>query len=694
MKTFFSILSSGQHLPDLFQLSILVGALFLLLGTVLLPMWFVQLDSFTRFTRKPFSEAPKENIDFLTQKHQFVLVRLPYSERLNHNSLTIARLLSVCVGHGDVTRSNYNAGGQSEMSPAEDALLRHPSAHYFELNQRRIYVDVPTGECIDGGPTVFTDNNLNALSTSNLTSNEGLMSGLCSHEKLLAAQDRYGPYLRVKISHPQLYGCFVERLSSPLSVLKLVGQCCLLLEESLWRCLYEIGYTLFSHLRAAKKTIEASNALMKEVDESESVKGRLKVKVLRPKMRSGAISTQGGQALKKMKDDEAACNYEELKATAGDLLPGDIFIFDKIQKKLQKDGPITVPVDALLLDGSCICNEASLTGECVPQVKAPLTADHAESLAFDIFGAHRGSVIFAGAQLIRCQGSGGKKTNARFLVLRSGSYSSRGELLRHLTKSHSGRMPSEVNERDTLRLMAIMSAFGMMTCLSVVNDKSRKTSNFRKVIQCTRIAIASIPSSLPLALSSIVSSCANKLRMESDVICSAPGALVESSQISVAVFDKTGTLTADTQRLKRIVTYASPKPYPILDALLVGSHSLVYASGDSDKNSGGRVLGDPLDMACLEWAFDHGWTWDYSKHRGIFTGKTSHPTLSDVNAPVKVWQIKCFPFDSNKRMSSALILCLHSDDIFRVWKFVKGLFMYHFYLLAHCLCALSALFLA
>lgn len=57
-----------------------------------------------------------------------------------------------------------------------------------------------------------------------------------------------------------------------------------------------------------------------------------------------------------------------LTSTSEDLLPGDLF---SLRRSKRND---TVPCDCLLVRGSAVLNEATLTGESVPQMKEGLAA--------------------------------------------------------------------------------------------------------------------------------------------------------------------------------------------------------------------------------------------------------------------------------------------------------------------------------
>ena len=81
-------------------------------------------------------------------------------------------------------------------------------------------------------------------------------------------------------------------------------------------------------------------------------------------------------------------------------------------------------------------NEAVLTGESVAQSKVSIESwdkgDDGDDDKLDLLGSHRMSILFAGTTLVHCPAP------MKLLVLRTGSYSSRGNLLRALQRSRVG----------------------------------------------------------------------------------------------------------------------------------------------------------------------------------------------------------------------------------------------------------------
>ena len=637
----------SPYLPGWQALTLSFVSFFFFFASILIPKWFVDLDVLSRFaTVESFPSPVRHKTQSNAQEERksipsdaSVLVHLPESERLHSDHyLSVQRLF--CVDE------NVIPNGKREVS---ELLYLHPYKHFINLNQRRIYVDIDTGSCFDGGPIGFSDVE-KSVTVKELVSAK-FTSGLCTKTKLQIAQERYEKYSIIEIEQYKLWESIIDRISSPLSVMKFIAQFAMLLEEPFWRCAMEFGQTCFTHFRAAKYSISSSSDLTKEVENGEASRRRMKVRALR---------IDDKTYFNKHKTRSNKCKWKELSASK--LLPGDVFYFPDIYDNTSTstaDNGMVVPVDALLLEGNCICSEAALTGESVPQVKTPLEISDDQ---FDMFGLHRSSVIFAGTKLLHCERRlTSDKRTPKFLALRCGTYSCQGELLRYLVRAKSGRISNEVQDRDTLQLMFFMSIFGIASCMSLfVGVGTRKASSFRTIVQCTRILLASIPSNLPVIISSIVSASSKKLRVDSDTVCSFPSALLDSSLVSMAVFDKTGTLTADTQRLCKTISFEQDK-HPLLDSVLSGSHSIVSIGNQRNAT---RLIGDPLDLACLQYT---GAKYNHDDRT------VNLPESSTINSsPVKLWIIKFFPFDPTSRKSSSLALALYNDRSVRLLGMVKG----------------------
>jgi cation-transporting ATPase 13A1 len=91
-----------------------------------------------------------------------------------------------------------------------------------------------------------------------------------------------------------------------------------------------------------------------------------------------------------------------------ELLPGDVVSFVRLQTKT------TIPAD--LLRGTCIVNEAMLSGESTPLLKETVELrDDDEPLNVD--GMHRNAVLVCGTKVLQPGGGGGETPNGGCLAV-------------------------------------------------------------------------------------------------------------------------------------------------------------------------------------------------------------------------------------------------------------------------------------
>ncbi len=93
------------------------------------------------------------------------------------------------------------------------------------------------------------------------------------------------------------------------------------------------------------------------------------------------------------------------------LLPGDVV-------SVTREDERPVPADILVLDGTCIANEAMLSGESTPQLKDPISQrDEADVLRVSTDRAH---VLFGGTRVLQVTPSPRAPAGCLGLVLRTG----------------------------------------------------------------------------------------------------------------------------------------------------------------------------------------------------------------------------------------------------------------------------------
>lgn len=706
------------YLPSTGPLLGLLGStLLLFVGvTVLLPRWWIPAKVFLSFASWS-DDASSTKAD--TPTH--VLVRLPGdvggSRRISSGSNAPMGDYAICAIQ---TCSTFD---QDSDHPNVSYCHYHPYPTYFEHGFCRYYCDTATGHVIEGGPDLHL-----SLPLAQLLQWKGLVevddgskkpSRSSSREQLLqVAKERFGPYAKWSLPQPTLGQALASRLSSPLVVVQLLGRLLNLLEEGISSSITQIFFTVGHHYWNARQAIVAAKELAAEVTMNNNEGDDLRVWVFRPSQERGQAPTLANKlSKKKSKASQKNPNTRKTQTVVShsnewqllptlDLLPGDVFVYPihHVHNNKTRTSLREFPVDALLLQGQCITNEAVLTGESVPQTKIPVSAemvnnssspDEAQEEEYlDMMGKHRSSILFAGTTILHSTAaeeqyqdttdSPNPAPGIKCLVLRSGLYSSKGEIIRSLSafKGYVGSVSNAQGDQDALRLMGCLSLFALASCISLfVAPSETPNSSFRRLIQCTRIAIASIPSDLPLALAAVTRSCAQRLRNDAQVVCSEPGSMLTAAQVEIVVFDKTGTLTADTQSLSKIVScprnhntetgaevsqsgIISPRYSPRV--VLAGCQSLVLL----DEQNNSKWVGDPLDLAALKFS-----RWTYNSSLDCYQGLLDDND-NDVDVPAaqacKLWQIKTFPFDANRRTSMALVLIELSDGQRGLFKVIKG----------------------
>ncbi len=370
-----------------------------------------------------------------------------------------------------------------------------------------------------------------------------------------------------------------------------------------------------------------------------------------------------------------------IPVTSEDLLPGDVFSLTKCSKEgSEKDGVggqqqklnarqvissgqsyDTVPCDCLLLKGTVVVNEASLTGESVPQMKEGLmlggTLEDVETLDLKA-NNHRVHVLHGGTSILslvnneertaeKGLGCGDETTETTSLhpqqqqletpdggclacVLRTGFSSSQGKLVRMIEGSSS---KVQGDHRDTSLLLLLLLAFAVCSSAYVLNhgmkENGPKRSKYELLLHCILIITSVVPPELPMQLTTAVSSSLMTL-MKFRILCTEPFRIPVAGKVDVCIFDKTGTITTDElvavgvslplslsrnkptkgdsfSSSSRSSSLPSDGFYNMKDVpsaarlVLAGCHSLVLIDE--------KVTGDPVESAALQaicWKLSDG----------------------------------------------------------------------------------------
>jgi cation-transporting ATPase 13A1 len=216
-----------------------------------------------------------------------------------------------------------------------------------------------------------------------------------------------------------------------------------------------------------------------------------------------------------------------------------------------------VPCDCLLLRGSAVVNEATLTGESVPQMKDAMTHSKSKGAGeeeLDMDGTHRVHTIFSGTSLVNTTsgnagGSGGSELpktpddGVLCYVLRTGFSSSQGKLVQMIEFSQE---TVSTDTRETLMALFVLLAFAIVSAAYVLKkgmEKGDRTQH-ELLLKCIIIITSVVPRQLPMQMAIAVNTALMSLT-RGGIFCTEPYRVPYAGKITHCLFDKTGTLTTD-----------------------------------------------------------------------------------------------------------------------------------------------------
>ncbi|NXD13860.1 AT135 ATPase, partial [Nothocercus nigrocapillus] len=286
-------------------------------------------------------------------------------------------------------------------------------------------------------------------------------------------------------------------------------------------------------------------------------------------------------------------NEGDKKLESRHLVPGDMILLDG--KKL------SLPCDAVLIDGSCVVNEGMLTGESIPVTKTPLpVTESTKPWKTHSIEDYRRHVLFCGTEVIQTKPTG--RGPVRAVVLQTGFNTAKGDLVRSIL------YPKPMNfklYRDAFKFIIGLSLIGTSgliyaVCVFVYHEKPVGEVVARSLLLFT----IPVPPAIPAALTTAMVYGQRRLKKKK-IFCISPQRINICGQINLVCFDKTGTLTEDGldlwgvipsegSRFQKIHKFPSdlPLPWGPVCGAMVSCHSLVV--------SGEKVQGDPLDLKMFE----------------------------------------------------------------------------------------------
>ncbi|KAI8975231.1 endoplasmic reticulum Ca-transporting P-type ATPase [Mycotypha africana] len=282
-----------------------------------------------------------------------------------------------------------------------------------------------------------------------------------------------------------------------------------------------------------------------------------------------------------------------------ELLPGDVV---SIVRTKEDQG---VPCDLVIADGSCIVNEAMLSGESTPLLKESVALRDAND-DFDMNGTDRINVLFGGTKVLQVTAPKNEvppDEGCVCVVARTGFGTSQGELVRTMIFS-TERVSA--NNFEALLFILFLLVFAIAASAYVWEEgvkNDRKKSKL--LLDCILIITSVVPPELPMELSLAVNSSLVALSKFA-IFCTEPFRIPYAGRVDVCCFDKTGTLTSEDLVFEG-VAHANDKKSPtelckadeVADStrwVLASAHALVQLEDG--------IVGDPMEketLKALDW---------------------------------------------------------------------------------------------
>ncbi|KAI6127508.1 cation-transporting ATPase [Pisolithus croceorrhizus] len=312
-----------------------------------------------------------------------------------------------------------------------------------------------------------------------------------------------------------------------------------------------------------------------------------------------------------------------------ELLPGDVVSVARLQSET------VVPADILLVHGTCIVNEAMLSGESTPLLKESIQLlDKSEELD--------NAVLFSGTKVLQASPT---KSMVKYLLVLP-MVDVLGIVLRTGFGTAQGQLRVSANNLESFLFIGFLLIFAIAASWYVVGIE-RDLKKSKLLLDCVLIITSVVPPELPMELSLAVNASLVALSKFA-IFCTEPFRIPIAGRVDVCCFDKTGTITAENLVLEGVAGVDDSNKLKLVDVkesgklttlCLAAAHALV-------RLDDGTIVGDPMEKTTLE-ALD----WKISQGDSVAPSSNKAPVAS------KLYIRRRFQFSSAlKRMSTVSTL--------------------------------------
>ena len=459
-----------------------------------------------------------------------------------------------------------------------------------------------------------------------------------SGEEVHHSHERYGDNA-LQVNIPTFWNLYKEQLTGPVTVFQIFTVLLWLMDEY-WK------YALFSALSLL--IFEGTTAFSRQRN----------IATLRGMgQKAGRILVRRGGVWEDHSTEE--------------LYPGDII-------SIKRDGgeEVLVPCDCVLLAGSAVVNEASLTGESVPQMKEHISPEVSKDERLDMNGLHKVHILYSGTTLMQHTSKTESESSALQVttpdggclcyVLQTGFASTQGKLMRMMEFS-SEQVTGDTKETLVLLFILLIFALAASYNVYVKGIADGKRSQYELILRCIMIVTSVVPPDLPMQTAMAVNTALIAL-VKASVYCTEPFRVPVAGKVDCCLFDKTGTITSDRLVAEGVLsdlTKGAPLKQPVeadknVSIVIGGCHALLEIDG--------KTFGDPLEKAAL---LGIKWKYDPATQLGTpkLDDKITRSWTGAENTSVKILVRNHFA-SALQRMS--VIADVSSNSTVSRWSLVKG----------------------
>ncbi|QPG76660.1 hypothetical protein FOA43_004052 [Brettanomyces nanus] len=289
------------------------------------------------------------------------------------------------------------------------------------------------------------------------------------------------------------------------------------------------------------------------------------------------------------------------KISTQELLPGDVV---SVVRTPQED--LSIPCDLILISGSCIVNEAMLSGESTPLLKECIDTREASS-QFQPDSLDKSSLLHGGTSCLQVTSADHSAISlapdhgAVAVVAKTGFETVQGSLVRVMIFS-SERMT--VANKESMFFILFLLVFAVIAARYVwVEGTKMGRIQSKLILDCIIVITSVVPPELPMELTMAVNQSLSAIAKHF-IYCTEPFRIPLAGRIDVCCFDKTGTLTAEELVFEGLaglkegdishLSSCSSAEVPEATLDVMGStHALV-------RLDSGEVVGDPMEKETLK----------------------------------------------------------------------------------------------